>query len=66
MSRMAFLTRVLVRSHDVPPSLSSGRLRRAAVLLDQVEPLDGNEQLVFAGVAQLHELLHASRRRRSA
>ena len=34
------------------------RLRRAAVLLDEVEPLDGNEQLVFAEVAQLHEFLH--------
>ena len=58
MSRMAFLTRVLARSHDVPPSLSSARLRRAAVLLDEIEPLDRNEQLVFAGIAQLHELLH--------
>ena len=55
---MAFLTRVLVRSHEVPPSLSSARLRGAAVFLDEVEPLDGHEQLVFAEVAQLHEFLH--------
>ena len=34
------------------------RLRRAAVFLHQVEPLDRHEQLVFAGVAQLHEFLH--------
>ena len=33
-------------------------LRGAAVLLDEVEPLDRNEQLVFAEVAQLHEFLH--------
>ena len=34
------------------------RLRGAAVLLDEVEPLDRNEQLVFAEIAQLHEFLH--------
>ena len=33
------------------------RLGRAGVLLDQVEPLDRDEQLVLAGVAELHELL---------
>ena len=33
-------------------------LRGAAVFLDEVEPLDRHEQLVFAGVSQLHELLH--------
>ena len=30
---------------------------RAGVLLNEIEPLDGDEQLVFAGVAKLHELL---------
>ena len=34
------------------------RLRGAAVLLDEIEPLDGNEQLVFAEIAELHEFLH--------
>ena len=34
------------------------RLRGAAVLLNEVEPLDRHEQLVLAGVPQLHELLH--------
>ena len=33
------------------------RTRGAGVLLDEVEPLDRHEQLVFAGVAKLHELL---------
>ena len=36
------------------------RPRRAGVLLDQVEPLDRDEQLVVAGVAQLEELLACS------
>ena len=40
------------------------RLRRAGVFLDQIEPLDGHEQLVVAGVAQLHELLRRLPRRR--
>ncbi len=57
MSRIAFLTLVFARSHDVPPRRSIGGLRRARVLLHEVEPLDRNEQLVFAGVAQLEELL---------
>ena len=35
--------------------------RRAGVLLDEIEPLDRDEELVLAGVAELHELL----RRRS-
>ena len=35
------------------------RPRRAGVLLHEVEPLDRDEQLVLAGVAQLEELLHA-------
>jgi hypothetical protein len=34
------------------------RLAGSAVLLDEVQPFDRNEQLVFAGVSQLHELLH--------
>src|SRR3954466_2748846 len=33
--------------------------RRSGVLLDEIEPLDGYEQLVLAGVAQLEEFLHA-------
>ena len=33
------------------------RPRRAGVLLDQVQPLDRHEQLVFAGVVELQELL---------
>ncbi len=57
MSRMAFLTRVFAFSHVVPPSLSSDGRERARVLLDEVEPLDRDEQLVVAGVAELHELL---------
>ena len=57
MSRMAFLTRVLTRSHDAPPSRSTGGLRRAGVFLHQVEPFDGHEQLVLAGVAKLEEFL---------
>ena len=58
MSRIAFLTCVFARSHDVPPSRSIGGFDRAGVLLDQIEPFDRDEQLVFAGVAQLEELLH--------
>jgi hypothetical protein len=34
------------------------RFSCAAVLLDQVEPLDGDEQLVLAEIPQLHEFLH--------
>ena len=34
------------------------RLRRPAEFLDEIEPLDRNEQLVVARIAQLHELLH--------
>ncbi len=33
------------------------RARGAGVLLHEIEPLDRDEQLVFAGVAELHELL---------
>ena len=33
------------------------RRRAAGVLLDQIEPLERDEQLVLAGVAELHELL---------
>ena len=57
MSRIAFLTRVFARSHVVPPRRSSGGLRRAGVFLQEVEALDGNEQLVLAGVPKLEELL---------
>ena len=34
-----------------------GRPRRARVLLHEIEPFDRHEQLVFAGIAQLEELL---------
>ena len=40
-----------------PAKPSSVRMARAGVLLDQVQPLDGDEELVVAGVAELHELL---------
>ena len=33
------------------------RARCAGVLLDEIEPLDRDEEFVFAGVAKLHELL---------
>ena len=57
MSRIAFLTRVLAFSQVVPPSRSSAGLRRAGVALDEIEPLDRDEELVVAGIAELHELL---------
>src|SRR5262249_40475376 len=37
------------------------RLRRARVLLDQIEALYRNEQLVLTGVLQLEEFLHRAR-----
>ena len=58
MSRMAFLTLVLAFSQDVPPSRSSGGLRAAGVFLNEVEPLDRDEELVVAVIAQLEKLLH--------
>ena len=57
MSRMAFLTRVLAFSQVVPPSLSSAGAAPPRVLLDEIEPFERDEQLVVAGVAELHELL---------
>src|SRR4051794_3934541 len=73
MSRIAFLTRVFARSPVVPPqpllsvvlgALPGGppeaadrRLLGPGVLLDQNEPLHRDEELVLAGVAELHELL---------
>ena len=57
MSRMAFFTRVLAFSQVVPPSLSSAGADAPGVFLDEIEPLERNEQLVVAGVAELHELL---------
>ncbi len=65
MSRIAFLTRVLALSQVVPPSRSSAGCAAARVLLDQVEALDRDEELVVAGVAELHELLGVERRRSS-
>ncbi len=38
--------------------LVEGRRRSARVLLNEIEPLQWNEQLVVAGVVELHELLH--------
>ena len=61
MSRIAFLTRVLALSHVVPPSRSSAGRADAGVLLHQIEPLDRNEELVVARVAELHELLRRAR-----
>ena len=57
MSRMALRT---LRFRALPrraAELVERRLAGAAVFLDQVEPLDRHEQLVVAGVAELHELL---------
>ena len=57
MSRMAFLTRVLAFSQRRPAELVERGIRPAGVLLDEVEPLERHEELVFVGVAELHELL---------
>ena len=38
--------------------LVEGGRRPARVLLDEIEPFERNEQLVVAGVMELHELLH--------
>ena len=43
-------------SHVVPPKAIERRPRRARVLLQQVQLLDRDEELVAAGVPQLHEL----------
>ena len=59
MSRIAFLTRDLAFSQVVPPSRSSAGRDAAGVLLDQIEPLDGHEQLGVVVIAQLEELLRA-------
>ena len=64
MSRIAFLTRVLAFSHVVPPKAIERRPRAAGVLLNQIEPLDRDEQLVVAVVAQLEELLELRARAR--
>ena len=59
MSRMAFLTlrlRALPRRAAQPVDR---RPRRAGVFLNEIEPLDRNEELVVAGVAQLEKLLRA-------
>ena len=58
MSRMAFFTRVFARSHDAPPEAIERRPRGAGVLLNEIEPLDGDEELVVACVSQLEEFLH--------
>src|SRR6187455_2849676 len=57
MSRMAFLTRVFARSHDVPPSRSRGG-REAPVYFWTRSRRYRHEQLVLPGVAELQELLH--------
>ena len=58
MSRMAFLTLRLGLLPGGAAEPIERRLRAAGVLLDQVEPLDRDEQLVVAVVAELQELLH--------
>ena len=65
MSRIAFLTLVFARSQEVPPRRSIGG-SVAPVFLHEIEPLDRDEQLVLAGVAELEEFLRCCRRRRSA
>ena len=45
-----------------PAKLVERRPRAAGVLLNEVEPLDGNEQLVFAVIAKLEELLDVATR----
>ena len=57
MSRMAFLTRALAFSQRRAAQLVERRVGAAGVFLDEVEALERNEQLVLAGVAELHELL---------
>ncbi len=58
MSRMAFLTRVFVFSHDAAAEAIYGRARafRARVLLDAVEALHRDLELVARLVAEHHEL----------
>ena len=55
---MAFLTLDFARSHDVPPKRSSGGREAPVYFWDEVQPLDGNEQLVLAGVAQFQKFLN--------
>ena len=62
MSRIAFLTRVFAFSQVVPPSRSSAGRDAAGVFLNEIEALDGNEQLVVAVIAKLEELLHVGTR----
>ena len=54
---MAFFTRVFAFSQVVPPSLSSDGRAAPEVLLNEVQPLHRDEELVLAGIVELHELL---------
>ena len=58
MSRIAFLTEALRRAQPAPPSRSSAGCDAldARVLLDEVEPLDREQQRLLLGVPDLHEL----------
>ena len=56
---MAFLTLVLARSQDVPPSRSIGGFEAPSDNSAQIRPLDRDEQLVLAVVSQPKNLLHA-------
>ncbi len=54
---MAFFTRVFAFSQVVPPRRSTGGRAAPVYFCTEIEALDRHEQLVFAGVAQLHEFL---------
>jgi len=47
----------LALSQDAPPRRSTGRPRRARVLLHEVQSFDRHEELVVAGVPQLEKFL---------
>jgi hypothetical protein len=57
MSRMAFFHPRLGFFPRGAAELVESRRRAPGVLLDEVEPFQRHEQFVFAGVAELHELL---------
>ncbi len=48
-----------IMEHSPLKCVAQGRARPAGVLLNQVEPLDGHEQLGVVLVAELEELLRA-------
>ncbi len=57
MSRIAFLTRVLAFSQVVPPRRSRAGRAAPVYFCTRSSRSTGHEELVFAGVAKLHELL---------